>query len=299
STASATLAAPVQPPQRRSSIAKKAELFETKQQTFAPAPIKVPKRSSTLDERRSKFLNKDELPVEPRRQLLPPSPAPSRDGRLSPLPSPTRSTSSQSNNSAKEEAAGPKEDQLPSESFKPTERHEHEEYWREQLGLPPGTVSNDQMLISAADMHLLRRELSHARTVEASVRVWDDFLAKNGGAVHNRRSMPGRSRTFDTLPTESRDNGERELEELRQLIGKKPLDVRLETKTSEVALQTDPVHILEPVQGPTTPLSPTSPTGVMDGDEEWFLDDEDWAHIEEGEEAAVVEWLLGDGVEII
>ncbi|RUO96417.1 hypothetical protein BC936DRAFT_142069, partial [Jimgerdemannia flammicorona] len=50
-------------------------------------------------------------------------------------------------------------------------------------------ATQENITISAKEIHSLRRQLTSANSVEMSVQVWDDFLHKNGGAVRRRGTV--------------------------------------------------------------------------------------------------------------
>ncbi|RUS13997.1 hypothetical protein BC937DRAFT_94493 [Endogone sp. FLAS-F59071] len=67
-------------------------------------------------------------------------------------------------------------------------------------------ATQENITISAKEIHSLRKQLTSANSVEMSVRVWDDFLHKNGGAVMHRRTTLRRANL-----TESEDEREQQL----------------------------------------------------------------------------------------
>jgi hypothetical protein len=59
------------------------------------------------------------------------------------------------------------------------------------------------------------------------------------------------------------------------------------------AVQTDPIEVQEDIKSDDDKSDAKSveEEGIVDGDEEWFLQDDEW---DEQEETAIVEWLLCD-----
>lgn len=181
-----------------------------------------PPRTNSLAERKVKFEQEAAAgeidDIKSLRRKMPPTPShdekqqqsteperPSARTRFDPTVNGTVSATTNTAVITTEPETLPESEQNP-EPLPETKRERPPSMVAKRASLFNTLATQENITISAKEVRSLRKQLTSANSVEMSVRVWDDFLHKNGGAVMHRRTTLRRANL-----TESEEEREQQL----------------------------------------------------------------------------------------